>query len=295
MNTDTPLPPDEPAGQNPPDGAMIDYLLAANASGPVTLEIKNAKGELIRRYSSDDKPPEIDRTKLKIPNYWIRSSQSLSAKAGMHRFLWDMHFTPIPDADSEFPMSAEYHDTPPRPTSPWVMPGEYTLILTVDGKSVTQPLTVKMDPRVKTSLADLEEQFELSQRLYQLRQTLAPVAKSFDEVSEQLMKLRTKAAERRDVADKLEAFVQRLKEFGPPRARPGAPPSFFLVESAAELFDQVQAADAAPTAAVKEAATDLQNKSGPLAASWQRVLERDLPALNQELKPSGFPEIKATP
>ena len=295
MNTDTPLPPDEPAGQNPPDGAMIDYVLAADASGPVTLEIKSVKNELVRRYSSDDKPPQIDRKKLNIPNYWIRSSQSLSAKAGMHRFLWDMHFTPIPDADPEFPMSAEYQDTPPRPTSTWIMPGEYTVILTVDGKSVAQPLTVKMDPRVKTSVTDLEEQFELSQQLYQLRQTLAPVAKSFNAVSQQLMKLQAKAAERRDVADKLEAFVQRLKEFGPPRPRPGAPPSFFLVESAAELFEQIQAADAAPTAAVKEAATDLQSKSGPLAASWQRVLERDLPALNQELKSSGFPEIEAMP
>ncbi len=291
MNTDTPLPPDEPAGQNPPDGAMIDYVLAADSSGPVTLEIKNAKDELVRRYSSDDKPQPIDQKKLKIPGYWIRSSQSLSAKAGMHRFLWDMHSTPLPNTDPEFPMSAEYRDTPPRPTSPWVMPGEYTVVLTVDGKSVTQPLTVKMDPRVKTSLADLQEQFDLSQQLYQLRLTLAPVAKSFDEVIEQVMKLKAQAAERPEVAGKLEAFVQGLKEFGPPRARPGAPPSLFVLESAEALFNDIQTADAAPTEAVKTAAGELQFKAKPVSESWKKVIDRDLPPLNRQLKEAGFPEI----
>src|SRR5207244_6322700 len=56
LNTDTPLPPDEPAGENPPDGAMIDYSLAKDAVGPVTIEIKDSKGASVRKYSSADVP-----------------------------------------------------------------------------------------------------------------------------------------------------------------------------------------------------------------------------------------------
>src|SRR5207247_1648275 len=171
VNTDTPLPPDEPAGQNPPDGAMIDYFLAKDASGSVTIEIKDNKGALVRKYSSADVPVKPDRKRLRIPAYWIRSPQLLSTNAGMHRFLWDMHYTPVPNVQPEFPMSATYRNTAPAPTSPWVAPGDYTVVLTVDGKSFAQPLTVQMDPRVKTSAADLQEQFDLSWQLYQLRLT----------------------------------------------------------------------------------------------------------------------------
>src|SRR5437660_1098870 len=99
-NTDTPLPPDEPAGENPPDGAILDYYLAEAASGPVTLEILDAKGKLVRGYSSADRPDvteaELEKT-LEVPLYWVRKPKILSASAGMHRWVWDLHFPP-PDS-----------------------------------------------------------------------------------------------------------------------------------------------------------------------------------------------------
>jgi hypothetical protein len=165
-------------------------------------------------------------------------------------------------------------------------------VLTVDGKSFTEPLTIQMDPRVKTSAADLQEQFDLSWQLYQLRLTLGPIGKKFDDISEQLTKLKARAAERPDVTEKLEAFVQTLTQFGPPHARPGAPPSLFVLESIVRLFNEIQGADAAPTAAVKAAIADLQKKVGPLMQAWRKLLDTDLPALNQQLKEAGFPEIK---
>ena len=293
VNTDTPLPPDEPAGENPPDGAMIDYFLAKDATGPVTIEIKDGKGASVRKYSSADMPVKPDPKRLRIPAYWIRPPQLLSTKAGMHRFEWNMHYTPVPNVQPEFPMSATYRNTAAAPTSPWVVPGNYTVELTVDGRSFTQPLTVQMDPRVKTSAADLQEQFDLSWQLYQLRLTLGPIGRKFDDISEQLTKLKARAAERPDVTEKLEAFVQTLAQFGPPHARPGAPPSLFVLESTERLFSEIQGADAAPTAAVKVAFADVQKKVGPLMQAWQRLLATDLPALNQQLKQAGFSEIKA--
>jgi photosystem II stability/assembly factor-like uncharacterized protein len=292
LNTDTPLPPDEPAGENPPDGVMIDYFLSKDAIGPVTIEIKDRKGRSVRKYSSADAPVEANPKRLKIPSYWIRPPQSVSTKPGMHRFLWDMHYTPVPDVEPEFPISATYRNTAPAATSPWAAPGDYTVTLTIDGKTFSEPLTVAIDPRVKASAADLEEQFDLLWQLYQLRLKLAPIGKRFDDIAEQLTKLRAKAAERPDVTEKLEAFAQTLMKFGPPHPRPGAPPSLFVLESTTRLFNEIEGADAAPTAAVKAAIADLETKVGPMMDAWHKLPESDLPGLNQQLKQAGFPEIK---
>src|SRR5207253_11373138 len=145
LNTDTPLPPDEPAGENPPDGAMIDYFLSNDANSPITIEIKESKGQSVRKYSSADGLVSPNPKRLKIPSYWIRPLQWVSTKAGMHRFLWDMHYTPVPNVEPEFPISAIYRNTPPEATSPWAAPGDYTVTLTVNGKTFSQPLSVVMD------------------------------------------------------------------------------------------------------------------------------------------------------
>jgi hypothetical protein len=292
LNPDTPLPPDEPAGENPPDGAMIDYFLAKDTTGPVSIEIKDGKGQSVRRYSSSDIPRTYDPKKLRIPEYWIRPMQSVSTKTGMHRFLWDMHYSPVPDVEPEFPISAIYRNTAPNATSPWVTPGNYSVVLTVDGKSFNQLLAVQMDPRVKASSADIQEQFDLSWQLYQLRLQLAPIGKKFSDIADQLTKLRARAAERPDVTEKLEAFGQILAKFGPPHPRPGAPPSFFVLESTTRLFDETQGADAAPTPAVKAAAAEVQTKVGTAMELWKKLLEIDLQALNQQLRTAGFTEIK---
>lgn len=155
-----------------------------------------------------------------------------------------------------------------------------------------QPITVQIDPRVKASAADLQEQFDLSWQLYQLRLKLAPIGKQFGDIGDQLAKLKARAAERPDVTEKLEAFGQILAKFGPPHPRPGAPPSLFVLESTTRLFDETQSADAAPAAAVKAAAADVQAKVETSLELWKKLLEADLPALNQQLKAADFSEIK---
>ena len=168
-NTDTPIPPDEAAGTNPPDGAIINYALAANASGPVTLEILDAAGRSVRRYSSTDRNENPTEQTAPVPLYWYRAPQMLSGSAGLHRFLWDIHYQPIPGGGGGrggLPIAAVPHDTVPAPSGPWAAPGVYTVKLTVDGKSYTQPLTLKMDPRVTTPALGLAQQFTLSKQLY---------------------------------------------------------------------------------------------------------------------------------
>ncbi len=148
VNEDTPLPPEEPAGKNPPDGAIINYYLG-KAAGPLKLEILDAKDRLVRRYTSDDKPAKIDENTLTIPSYWIRPPQILSAKAGAHRFIWDLRFAPAGGGKKGggYSMRAIYRDTP-GPQGPMVPAGDYMVKLTVDGQTYAQPLTVRPDPRL---------------------------------------------------------------------------------------------------------------------------------------------------
>jgi len=162
MNTDTPLPQEEPAGQNPPEGAIINYYLSSNAN-IISLEVLDSKGTVVRTYTDKDTLYKIPN--LNIPLYWIRPQQILSAEAGSHRFMWDMKYTPL-NIPPSYPMSAIYKNTAPHPISPWVMPGSYTVKLTVDGKEFTQSLNIEMDPRVKTSIKDLQLQHDLSLACY---------------------------------------------------------------------------------------------------------------------------------
>jgi photosystem II stability/assembly factor-like uncharacterized protein len=298
MNTDTPLPPDEPAGGNPPDGAIIDYWLNAAPSGPVVLEILDGAGKLVRRYSSADPVATIEPM-LDIPTYWVRPPLVLSAAPGMHRFLWDMHYPPVPGGRSGYPMGAIYHNTPRAPTSPWVMPGQYTVKLTVDGRSYTQPLTVKMDPRVKTPLPGLAQQFTLSKQLYDEVVATSVTLRQLRALRSQLRQLREPAGQGAaaealaNLDKKLEALEGRGGggRFG--RFGGGGPDTLGSVSgSLAMLMGVLQEADLAPTTQVVAAAAERRRALATLMGRWNEIKTRDIPAVNTQLRQSSLPELK---
>jgi photosystem II stability/assembly factor-like uncharacterized protein len=135
----TPQPRDEALAENPATGAVIYYYLKAKTSEPVTLEIIDPSGETIRRYSSEDKFPPVDPSKLNYPPFWARTSEPLPATAGMHRWIWDFRPTPPQRTAGGGGLFG-------RGVQP-VLPGTYTVKLTVAGKSQLAPLVVKPDPR----------------------------------------------------------------------------------------------------------------------------------------------------
>jgi hypothetical protein len=290
LNTDTPLPPDEPVGENPPEGAMIDYRLGANVAGPVTLEIKDGKGNVVRRYASTDPIPPPD-PKLKIPRYWVRPPQVLSAEPGLHRFFWDVHWEPLKDAEAEYPMTAVFQKTAPRPTGPWAVPGDYSVVLTAGGKSFTQPLPVKMDPRVKASSADLAKQFDVSKTLFEMQRTLQPIGKAYESLVAEIAKAKEKAGDN-PVKEQIEALNKKLQEFADPaRVRAGQSLQLDALSKVEKLFGDLQQADAAPTPQAEAAAAALQRDVQSVLERW-RLIPHEVAAVNEALEKAGLEKIK---
>jgi photosystem II stability/assembly factor-like uncharacterized protein len=292
-NTDTPIPPDEPSGENPPDGAIIDYFLGASVSGPVTLEILDARGTVLRRYASTDRPAvtQEDLEKQLIPLYWLRTQKILSASPGMHRWVWDLRY-PAPDSTRQgYPIAAVPHDTPRVPLGPSVLPGEYTVRLTADGRGSTAPLTVKMDPRVKVSAADLEQQFQIESRLASIMTQSTRSIMEARSLHEQLEKLSSQAS------DLLGASIKELDTkasaiLAQPGGGAGAEPNLTSVSgSVAMLYGEFDRADAKPTSAQVEATAKLDNDFSTATKQWDKLKSQDLAALNRQLRNSKRPEI----
>jgi photosystem II stability/assembly factor-like uncharacterized protein len=295
-NPDTPIQPDEPLGENPPDGAILDYFLAQPASGPVTLEIVDAQGKLVRRYSSADKP-EMSQKELEkqlIPLYWIRVPKILAASAGMHRWVWDLHYPSPASLRHEYPISAVPHDTPRSPLGPLAVPGEYTARLTVNGHTSTAPLTIKIDPRVNTPQAGLEQQFNLEMRLASELSASTQALTQARSLLDQLHKIATQPGGK--LAESIKALDEKVGTIlrgRTPAVAGAAPEPTFMHENTAvgTLYGSVGQSDAAPTAAQINAATDAEHNFSAVMKRWEEIKKTDLAALNRQLRGANLPEI----
>jgi photosystem II stability/assembly factor-like uncharacterized protein len=255
MNTDTPLPQEEPAGQNPPDGAIFDYFLKEKSTSVVLLEIKDASGKTVRNFGSDDKPYPIPPNN--VPTYWIRPQQILSGEAGAHRFLWDMHYTPLSNIPN-YPIAAIEYNTAPTTSSPWVMPGTYSAVLTVNGKSNTQTFNVTIDPRVKTPVKDLQQQFDYSYMCYE---KYIEAKKMMDEIEKYLMKQNLSA----ETKQQLTAMIGTAGR----RRGVGSSTSLGSLTSSYEsVMNNLQGADMAPTDTMIKAVNELNDSFEVLKKNW---------------------------
>ena len=294
-NTDTPLPPDEPAAANPPDGAIVDYYLPA-AANSVAIEILDAQGHVVRRVSNTDKP-QITEEELKkqlIPLYWVRQPYALATAVGMHRFVWDLHYTAPDSTRHEYPIAAIPHNTPRYPLGPTALPGTFTVRLAVDGKTSTAPLTVKMDPRVKTPAAGLEKKFQAETRMAAVLTDSTQAVLQGRSIQAQLEKLSAEAGA--SIKDALEASEKKLTALVGAPAGFLAPPSADITLSrvngeASTLYQQVWQVDAEPTASQMQALTQTEHDGTDVLKRWNDFKAADLPALNRLLRESKVPEV----
>ncbi len=288
MNTDTPIPPEEPMGQNPPDGAVINYFLKSEAS-EVTLEIFDQANKLIRRYSSNDKPEIIDEKSQAYPTYWFRPSSVLPKKSGMQRWSWDLKYAPPEGFSRSYPMTAILNDTPSQPVGSTVLPGEYKIKFTANGKSFSQSLTIKMDPRVTTPAAGLAKMFEVSHGCYEGITKIRAAQNEIKNLREQLKLLTsTEVAGLEKKLTELEGRSSGIDAFGGSSREPGFAG---LSTNFLGLMNMVEGADVAPTTQAIAASDDVQKSLSALLTRWEEIKTKDLKSLNDELRKAGKPII----
>jgi photosystem II stability/assembly factor-like uncharacterized protein len=297
VNTDTPLPPEEPAGKNPPNGAILDYSLQAAVPAPVKLQILDANGKIVRSFSSTDKPEatleQLGR-ELNVPLYWIRPPEILSAAAGAHRLVWDLHTAPPATLRHEYPISAIVRDTPRLPVGPAVMPGMYTVKLEVAGQTYNQPLEIKMDPRITAPVDQLDQQFRLASRICEAMNASFASLGQVRAVRAQLRDLEHQAP-KGEAADAIRALEQKVTPLEGAAAgfgQSGHQDSFAQLNGQfGQMLGIVDGADAAPTQTAQDTTGDLQRALSALQNQWDDIKARDISALDDQLRRANLPII----
>jgi photosystem II stability/assembly factor-like uncharacterized protein len=294
-NPDTPLPPEYPAGQNPPDGAILDYYLKSAPAGEITLSIFDHDKNLVRKYSSV--VPAADDRPLNVPDYWFAPPATLTKSAGTNRFVWDLRY-PHPNVlpygyfgealeyvEFTLPNDAIPGDTPRfEPTGALVVPGDYEAVLNIDGKEYRQALKVELDPRVHATPDDLSHQLQLAQLINSWIDTTYNTHNDIQAVRTAL-EARSKALDgkqAKDAADAIAALDKTLAglERGDDSVRGFGPENRDLTR----VFEMVESGDANPTATARSAAVDICEAINKNLAAWRKASAEDIPQLNSLLR-----------
>jgi hypothetical protein len=285
--TGTPLPQDEPAAENPPWGAYIDYSLAATPTGPIELSIHDANGKLVRHYSSADQAPRYDLGKINSMPEWLDHPVMLATTPGLHRFIWPLRYAP--------PATLAHGD--PWKDGVWAPPGRYTVKLTVNGKTYREPLTVVHDPRVTIPADAYVQQFDLARKVEAEQAKLATATHEAHALHAALGKARAGASgvllKSINALDAEVVATAHIVGVPNPYNAWSMPPDNvqnfgYLTGAFASLMQAVDGgADAVPSA---DARTGYRRLTGILDATlrqWEALKSGRLPALNAELKASG--------
>jgi photosystem II stability/assembly factor-like uncharacterized protein len=291
---DTPLPPETPHGDNPPDGAIIYYYLKS-APKEISLEIRDNHGQVVRKFS--DKAEPRDPRPKNVPEWWFEPWEALSTSVGLNRFVWNLQW-PHPDAlafsfrglpldyiEYTMPDHAVAGNTPVnQPPGPFVVPGTYEIVLTVDGKTYRQPLTVGLDPRVKVSAADLQAQTDLARMIDSWMnitfRTYHEVAALKTALHDRDAKLGTAASS--ETKASLQAAAVALNQISEGTAeQPGVGA---INRDLARFVQMIQSGDARPAKSAADSVASLCKALESDLDRWREINEVKLPALNQELQ-----------
>ncbi|HYK82776.1 MAG TPA: hypothetical protein VEU55_06485 [Gemmatimonadales bacterium] len=305
VNGDTPFPPEVPQALNPPDGASISYYLGARPSGDITLDVLDASGAVVRHLSSAPLAPVPEAAEPPVPTFWLATPRPLPTEVGTNRVSWDLRYADPPAFRHTFEINANPGQTPPSPEGPLVLPGVYTLRLTVDGKSYTQAVTVRNDPRSPASAADLAVQHELQMKVYA---GIAEAWDAFHQVAAVRTALATLIASRppAEIAAATTADDAKLDSLGgnaagpqrfggfAGRGRAAAPPNFVDVSAGlVRQLNTLNAGDMAPTEPLRSAYRTVCGELETAITTWRAFNDRDLVALNGLLVKSGLASIPA--
>ncbi len=286
--TGTPMPKDEPMAANPPPGAYLDYTLKTQHKHPITLDIFDSNGGLVRHYSSADATPPRDPKKLHAAPEWVQVPSSLSVQPGTHRFIWPLRY----------PAPANGGTADPWADGLWAPPGIYRVVLTVDGVKREQPLRVLADPRVDLPASAYAEQFALAQAVQAQGERVARASRETGTLLRALGQIHDTGLGR-----EIAALSARARELDGSREAPNpfnawAYPALdthnfkFLADALAKLQGAVAGADAAPSIDAQDGYKALVPMVDSTLKAWDELKARDLTALNAKLKAAGKEPVK---
>ncbi len=276
-NKDTPIAPEEPVGENPPDGASIDYGLGKTAKS-VSLEIRDSSGALVQTLT--DQPAEKLEAEAYFADIYLKPTPPLSKAAGVHRVRWNLRWTRPAALSYDYSIAASVgRDTPLTPGGALALPGTYSVALKVDGKVVaTEPLTLKPDPRNHPDMAGLQASLALSKQMAMALSTARRVLGEAQGVTTQLAALKSTNASLNGAL----AWVT---------ATDGAKAAAGML---AGIETGLESADVGPTRAQGEAAQKAIASIAEIGADWDRHIRIDLPKVNQALAKAKLKPIKVS-
>ena len=281
----------QPVGENPPTGAIVYYYLPTAPKGVVTLEFLDASGKVARRYSNEEKK-EAD-----TPPEWPDQTppdEKIPTEVGLNRFAWDLLLQgPTPLAGEP---GAEF-----RNRGPMVPPGTYQVRLTVEGKSYTAPLELKMDARVKASNDDVQKQIELGHKIVAQISAIHEAVGTIREVRVQTRGLTRRlgddsayaslATAAKDFDKKSLDVESQLLQVNSKSSESNLNYPVLIDERFHSLLGSVENADAAPTKQQYEVYDELEKQAQPLLARYRELISKDLPALNEMVNKQNIPAL----
>jgi photosystem II stability/assembly factor-like uncharacterized protein len=280
------VPTDEALAANPPDGAVLDYYLREKPRGAIQLEIFDSEGKLVKAFASNDELHKTNPDDIPFTPNWLPDPRPLSAEAGMHRFIWDLKY-PLPKG-----VRTSFYG----PSGAWAVPGNYILKLTANGKSTTQPLTVKLDPRVKTTQDALVQQFELASKITARLGEISTALQQVGDLRKQIESRKKEAGSNAEVQQALEALNKQIEGAVEPDsdadfmlfglALPGKEhaPLPRIAAALTGLLIILESTDAAPTADAATASLSWDAAAVETLARWSTLQKEELKSANTLLQ-----------
>jgi photosystem II stability/assembly factor-like uncharacterized protein len=288
-------------GNNPPGGAILDYYLSADVKDPVSLEIFDQSGKLVRQFSSTLTPDQkrFDEQEKKLrEGFEEHEPKLLPGKKGMNRWIWNLKY----NSPSPVPGLAFWGDEPEAPVA---LPGTYQATLAVNQHKYSVPVEIKMDPRVASSEIDLKNQFDLASKISRLVEQATEAENQIMDLRLQLAELREHlAAEGRsttlsssisELEHKMTGVEQRLVET---RSKAGEDPLQYplpILDKMMLLQATVESADTAPTQQSYDVYDLLSPQCIAALKEWNDIVNNDLKKVNDALRMEAVPLLWLSP
>jgi len=278
------------AGKNPPEGAIIDYYLKAAPKQPLVVEVLDANGKTVAKFSSA--PPKSKQEEVSLAHP--------PAEAGGNRFFWNLRYPGPVSVSGGDPDDSGFGND-----GPLVVPGTYQVKLTVDGRTQSVPLEVKLDPRVQVSQADLEKQLAFALKVRDELSATHEAVKQMRDLRSQLQALHKRLAadlKAREVVSSSDQLDKKVLSVEEAAAGWKVEPKRYSLNYPQALDDSLQMlsyymgeADGAPNQPSYQVFDEIAQQLDACLRRWRDITTSDLVAFNELMRKQNIMAISIQP